>query len=232
MTPERSARLRAALNRRQPDLTVITDFVNKQRNLSALVRNCDAVGIMRLHAVLGQEDYRAYRGTAMGSHRWVAVERHASVSQAITGLSAEGYQILAAHPGEAALDYREVDYTRATALLFGAERRGVSPEARDRVDGFITVPMVGMVESYNVSVAAGIVLAEAQHQRRQAGFYDQCRIDDSTYQRLLFEWAYPDLRAYCEARSLAYPPLDSEGELLEPAAWYAAVRAGTAPRAE
>ena len=74
MTPERIARLREVLDKRQPDLTVVTDFVHKQRNLSAIVRNCDAVGIQSMHAVIGDEDYKAFRGTAMGSHQWVDVE--------------------------------------------------------------------------------------------------------------------------------------------------------------
>ncbi len=52
------------LDHRQPDLTVVTDFVQKQRNLAAIVRSCDSVGIMRVHAVIGDEDYRTYRGTA------------------------------------------------------------------------------------------------------------------------------------------------------------------------
>lgn len=232
MTPERSARLRAVLARRQPDLTLVTDFVNKQRNLSAIVRNCDAAGIMTLHAVLGEEDYRAYRGTAMGSHRWVEVVRHAAATEAIGHLRERGFRVLAAHPGEGARDYRAVDYCRPTAILLGAERRGVSAAAREAVDGFITVPMMGMVESFNVSVASGIILAEAQRQRSEAGLYERCRIDRATYRRLLFEWAYPELRAYCEERGLAYPPIDGEGELVDPPAWYAAVKAGTAPRAE
>ncbi|MBN7795420.1 tRNA (guanosine(18)-2'-O)-methyltransferase TrmH [Parahaliea mediterranea] len=232
MTPERSARLRAVLARRQPDLALVTDFVNKQRNLSAIVRNCDAAGVMQLHAVLGEEDYRAYRGTAMGSHRWVEVVRHDSAGDAIADLQSRGHQVLAAHLGEGARDYREIDYCRPTAVLMGAERRGVSETARAAVDGFITVPMMGMVESYNVSVASGIILAEAQRQRAEAGLYDRCRIDAATYQRLLFEWAHPVVREFCQQRGLAYPPLDADGEIVEPSAWYAAVRAGTAPRCE
>ena len=62
MTPERIARLRSVLDRRQPDLTVITDFVHKQRNTSAIVRVCDAVGIMRLHAVVGDRDGKPQLG--------------------------------------------------------------------------------------------------------------------------------------------------------------------------
>ena len=65
-------RRRHRVERRQPDLTLVTDFVNKQRNLSAIVRNCDAAGIMAIHAVLGEEDYAAgfsiQKGLNSGAH--------------------------------------------------------------------------------------------------------------------------------------------------------------------
>ncbi|RLQ23763.1 tRNA (guanosine(18)-2'-O)-methyltransferase TrmH [Seongchinamella sediminis] len=232
MTPERIARLRAVLDKRQPDLTVITDFVHKQRNLSAIVRNCDAVGIQTVHAVIGDEDYRAFRGTAMGSHSWVDVERHREPLAVLASLKAEGYQVLAAHLGQHTVDYRALDYTRPTAILLGAERRGVSDAALSRVDHCIAIPMVGMVESYNVAVAAGIILAEAQRQRAAAGMYQSPRLDAPTWQRLFFEWGHPKVRDYCRERGLAYPPLDADGEIDNPAAWYARVRAGTAPMEE
>jgi tRNA (guanosine-2'-O-)-methyltransferase len=231
MTPERVARLRKVLDHRQPDLTVVTDFVHKQRNLSAIVRNCDAAGVMRIHAVLGEAEYQAFRGTAMGSHRWVEVQRHHDLAPTLESLLAAGFQLIAAHPGVGAVDYRDIDYTRPTALLLGAERRGLSPQARVRADAEIAIPMVGMVGSLNVSVASGIILAEAQRQRHLAGLYDRPRLDLVTYQRLLFEWGHPQVRDFCEQRGLAYPPLDEEGEIANAAGWYASVRAGTAPRA-
>ena len=230
MTPERLARLRQVLDRRQPDLTVVTDFVHKQRNLSAIVRICDAVGIMRVHAVIGDEDYQAFRGTAVGSHNWVEVLRHRDVGSALLPLREQGLQLVAAHPEPGARDYREVDFTRPTALLMGAERRGLSGEAGRLADCCIAIPMVGMVGSLNVSVAAGIILAEAQRQREAVGCYRRARIDDETYQRLFFEWGHPQVREFCDQRGLAYPPLDAEGEIAEAASWYARVRAGTAAR--
>lgn len=232
MTPERVARLREVLDRRQSDLTVVTDFVHKPRNLSAIVRNCDAVGIAEMHAVIGDEDYRAFRGTAMGSHQWVLVQRHRTVIGALEPLHAAGYQVVAAHPSPQARSYREIDYTRPTALLMGAEKRGVSSDAREHVDHFVTVPMLGMVSSLNVSVAAGIILAEAQAQRLAAGCYAQPRIDSATRERLFFEWGYPELATFCRQRGLAYPPLTAAGDLREPSAWYAQVRAGTARTGE
>lgn len=229
MTPERLARIRKVLDRRQPDLTMVTDFVHKQRNLSAIVRNCDAVGVMQVFAAIGDEDYRAFRGTTMGSHLWVKVTPCGDINDALEPLSAQGVQTVAAHLGDEAIDYREVDYTRPTAIVMGAEKRGLSTAAQ-RVDHCVTIPMVGMVGSLNVSVASGIILAEAQRQRQQAGLYDRRRIDEATYQTLFFQWAHPRLRSFCEERGLRYPELGADGELADAPGWYAQVRAGTAAR--
>ncbi len=224
MTPERIARLRQVLDRRQPDLSVITDFVHKQRNTSAIVRICDGVGIMQMHAVVSEEGYRAFRGTAVGSHNWVDVVRHRSLEDAVSAVQSTSMQILAAHPAENALDYRQADYTRPTCLLLGTERAGLSEEALAAADRCIVVPMMGMVASYNVSVAAGIILAEAQQQREAAGLYDNRRIDDATYQRLFFEWGHPQVRDFCRRRGLDYPALDEEGEIVDAPGWYARIR--------
>lgn len=228
MTPERIERLRRVLDRRQPDLTVVTDFVHKQRNLSAIVRVCDAAGVSTVHPVLGDEDYRAFRGTAMGSHNWVEVRRHTSIEDALAPLAQAGYQLVGADPGPGAIDFRDVDYTQPTAIVLGAERRGLGRETRARLDVPVAIPMVGMVGSLNVSVAAGIILSEAQRQRQAAGLYDSRRLDEATWQRLFFEWGHPRVAAFCRERKLRYPPLDAEGELQRPAEWYAMVRAGRA----
>lgn len=220
MTPERIARLRAVLDRRQPDLTVITDYVHKGRNLSAIVRTADAVGVSDVHCVIGDKDYRNFRGTALGSHRWVQVHRHHAISEPVSMLKERGVQIVVAHLSEHARDFHEVDYTLPTAVLMGNEKEGVSEKAGELADIHITIPMVGMVESFNVSVAAGIILTEAQRQRQLAGYYDQRRLDQQTYDRLFFEWAHPKIKQYCRRNRLQYPDLREDGEIDNPAAWY------------
>lgn len=227
MTPERYQRLRAVLDRRQPDLTVITDNVHKGRNLSAIVRTADAAGIAEMHAVIDDKDYKAFRGTAMGSHSWVAVSRHRDIAALIKELQGDGYQVLAAHLDADSVDYRQPDYTRPTAILLGAEKRGVSAEACALADAHITIPMMGMVQSYNVSVAAGIILSEAQYQRDQQGLYDRPRLDEQTYRQTLFEWAHPQVRDFCRENDLDYPALrEEDGEIAEPAQWYKRIREG------
>jgi tRNA (guanosine-2'-O-)-methyltransferase len=74
--------------------------------------------------------------------------------------------------------------------------------------------MTGMGTSLNVSVAAALLLFEAQRQRAAAGFYDAPRLDAETHARLLFEWVYPKLAALCRRRGVGYPELGSEGEIL------------------
>jgi tRNA (guanosine-2'-O-)-methyltransferase len=184
-----------------------------------------------MHAVVSETDYRAFRGTAMGSHNWVEVEQHRCLADALGAL--EGYQILAAHPAADVLDYRDVDYTLPTALVLGTEKAGLDAAALAAADHCIAIPMCGMVTSYNVSVAAGIILAEAQRQREAAGLYDRCRLTPAEYRRLLFEWAHPRLRDFCQQRGIAYPPMDDNANIVDGAAWYARVRegqeAGTVP---
>ncbi len=224
MTPERFAKLRAILDKRQPDLTVITDYVHKGRNLSAIVRTADAVGISDVHSVIGDKDYRSFRGTALGSHRWVNVHRYTEISQPVKQLKSQGFQVVAAHLSPEAVDFHTIDYTLPTALLMGSEKQGVSDLAGDLADAHITIPMVGMVESFNVSVAAGIILTEALHQRQKAGCYDKQRIDQQTYDRLFFEWAHPKVCEFCRVNNLAYPALRDDGEIDNPSGWYAKMR--------
>ena len=224
MTPQRFSTIQSVLSRRQPDLTVVTDEVHKGRNLSAIVRTCDAVGIGRVHCVEPKQGYRPYRGTALGSHKWVETCLYREVSEPIEALKQSGHQIVVAHLSPRAVDFREVDYTKPTALLMGTERQGVSESGLAIADIEVTVPMVGMVESLNVSVACAVILMEAQRQRQLAGLYDHRRLDDEEYHRTLFRWCQPVLSAYCDKHFLSYPELDHEGDVKNPSQWYKAVR--------
>lgn len=214
MTPERYALLQACLDRRQPDLTVLTDNVHKPHNLSAIVRTCDAVGIFQAHAISADGSVGRHKKTAGGSNRWVDLKVHPSLGGAAAELRSAGHQILAAHLSDSAEDFRAVDYTVPTAILMGSELEGVSAEAAALADRHIVIPMAGMVESLNVSVAAAVILFEAQRQRQAAGLYARSRLPAELRQRTLFEWAYPRVARLCRRRGEPYPPLDADGYLI------------------
>ena len=216
MTPERHRRILRVLERRQPDLTVLLEGVHKPHNLSAIQRTADAVGVLEIHAVAPERPYRGHRKTAMGSEKWVEAHNHADIESAIAHLRGRGFRIVAAHLSGRAVDFRCWDYTAPTALLMGTEKYGVSERALARVDGEVMLPMVGMVASLNVSVAAAVLLYEAQRQRQAAGLYDRPRLSAEEIRRRLFRLGYPRLAARYDALGLPYPRLGEDGTLLDP----------------
>ncbi|MEL7058889.1 MAG: tRNA (guanosine(18)-2'-O)-methyltransferase TrmH [Acidobacteriota bacterium] len=215
MTPRRYARLSAILDRRQPDLTVLLDDLQKAHNVSAVLRTCDAVGVPRVHAISEVEAFRAKATSAAGSQHFVDVEAHASAADALTSLRNDGFAIWAAHLDEAAIDFRAVDYTRPTCIVLGQEGPGPVAELIAGADGTITIPMFGAVESLNVSVANAVLLYEAQRQRVAAGLYDRPRVPAAERQRLLFEWGYRDLARWCREKGYPYPRVGPDGGLLD-----------------
>ncbi len=217
MTPRRFQKIKAVLDRRQPDLTILMEHVHKGHNLSAILRTCDAVGIFEAHAVTPGGRLVSRRKTSGGgSKRWVGISTYGTVAEPAQALKARGFRILAAHLTDRAKDFREVDWTQPTALLLGQEKWGVTPEAEACCDGEVMIPMAGMVASLNVSVAAAVILYEAQRQRQAAGCYDTSRLDPEIYHPTLFEWAYPRLANLCRRQDHPYPDLGDEGELLGP----------------
>ena len=88
----------------------------------------------------------------------------------------------------------------------------------------IIIPMKGMAESFNVSVATAIILSEAQRQRQEAGMYDHSRIDGGIYQTKLFQWCQPIVTQFCDRHGVPYPELDAEGEIIDAPGWYARIR--------
>jgi len=108
MTPERFAKLQRALDRRQPDLTVFMDAVNKPHNLSAIIRTADAVGIQRLHAISEGEAIRRHHMIAGGAKHWVGITLHRSTKAALSVLRAEGHAVIRRAPPALACDWQRV----------------------------------------------------------------------------------------------------------------------------
>ena len=213
MNPERFQKLARALRRRQPDLTVLMERVHKSHNLSAILRNCDAVGVLEAHVIPPEEGLQIHSHTSAGTDKWVRLVRHRTIQAAIEQLKGRGFRVLAANPGPDAVDFREVDYTVPTALMMGAELLGLSDEALALADLRISIPMVGMAQSFNVSVATALLLFEAFRQRDAAQMYDESRIDPEDMERILFEWAYPRIARHCRDRGTPYPSLEQDGGL-------------------
>jgi len=227
MTLKRYARIREMLARRQPDLTVCMEQVHKPHNVSAIIRTADAVGVHEVHAVWPENRMRIMASSAAGSNSWVQVKTHRTIADAVGHLKGQGMQVLATHLSEKSVDFRDIDYTRPTCILMGQEKTGITQEALDLADQDIIIPMIGMVQSLNVSVASALILYEAQRQRQNAGMYARgtSTIDDDDQHRLLFEGSYPVLARVAKQKGLPYPDLNADGEIEADAAWWSTMQA-------
>lgn len=226
MNTQRYARIREMLARRQPDLTVCMEQVHKPHNVSAIIRTADAVGVHEVHAVWPGNRMRTMASSAAGSNSWVEVKTHRTIAEAVTHLKARGMQVLATHLSDRAVDFRDIDYTRPTCILLGQEKTGITREALDLADRDIIIPMTGMVQSLNVSVASALILYEAQRQRQNAGMYhrDNSMLPVDEQQRLLFEGGYPVLARVAKRKGLPYPHVDENGEIVADATWWATMQ--------
>lgn len=222
MNLERYNRIQQVLKARQADLTLCLEEVHKPNNVSAVIRSADATGIHKIHAVWPNE-MRTLSHTSAGARNWVEVDTHDCIEDAITELKAQGMQVLVTNLSETAVDFRDIDYTKPTAIILGSEKVGASEQAKKLADQDIIIPMVGMVQSLNVSVASAVILYEAQRQRQAAGMYDNevSSVDPETIHRLLFERGHPVLAKVAKRKKLPYPPLDEQGQIIADDDWWA-----------
>ncbi|EJL93543.1 tRNA (guanosine(18)-2'-O)-methyltransferase TrmH [Pantoea sp. GM01] len=226
MNAQRFARIQEMLALRQHDLTVCMEQVHKPHNVSAVIRTADAVGIHEVHAVWPSVRMRTMVSASAGSNSWVKVKTHRHIAEAVRHLKDEGMQVLATNLSAKAVDFREVDYTKPTCILMGQEKTGITAEALALADQDIIVPMVGMVQSLNVSVASALILYEAQRQRQNAGMYQRTYslLDEDEQQRLLFEGGYPVLARVAKQKGLPYPHINAQGEVEADASWWATMQ--------
>ncbi len=224
MTPERFQRITNLLDKRQPDLTVCMEQVHKTHNLSAIIRTADAIGIHEIHAIYTTQSRWLSGGRASGSQKWVKVVEQPDTETAIAGFKQQGMQVLATNLSDRAVDFREIDYTKPTALILGQERDGISPAALAHADHHVVVPMYGMVESLNVSVAGALIMYEAQRQRLAAGLYDTPKLSEKIRHQMLFEGGHPIYAELCVRTKTPYPPLDENGQIAADKSWYQLIK--------
>lgn len=188
-TPERRARMERVLAQRQADLTLVLANIHDPHNVSAIYRSCDAFGVPEVHLYYTDTPFPALgKRTSASARKWVDSVRHKDKDSLVNALRGAGRQILVTSCTDAARPLREWDFTRPTAIVMGNEHSGVASELAQCADGELYIPMRGMIQSFNVSVAAAVILAEAARQREAAGMYDAPTYEPDEYARRLEAW--------------------------------------------
>lgn len=188
-TARRQARLRQVLGCRQPDLTLVLANIHDPHNVSAIYRSCDAFGVDKVHLYYTGTPFPTLgRKTSASARKWVESERHTDAGAMLDALRGQGMQVLATSFTERARPLRQWDLARPTAVIMGNEHSGVEEALLGQADGELYIPMYGMIQSFNVSVAAAIILAEAARQREALGLYAAPRMGGEAIEARLRQW--------------------------------------------
>lgn len=162
VTEHRASRLRQVIGDRIGSVTVVVDGLHDPHNGAAIVRSCDAFGVQYFHAIERTEPFAAAHAIARGSQKWVDVRRHDGTASCLAALS--GFTLVATHP-DGDLVPEELAAIPRLALVLGNERHGIAPDLRAACHRAVRVPMIGFVESLNVSVTTAILLHAATRGR-------------------------------------------------------------------
>jgi tRNA (guanosine-2'-O-)-methyltransferase len=189
ITPQRRARIERVLSHRQKDLTLVLANIHDPHNVSAIYRSCDAFGVAEVHLYYTDTPFPALgRKVSASARKWVESVRHATLDSLVAGLRTGKRQLLATSGSAAARPLADWDFTKPTAVIMGNEHRGVDKELAPHVDGELYIPMYGMIRSFNVSVAAAVILAEAARQRMLAGMYARPGYTEEEFAEKLAAW--------------------------------------------
>ncbi len=190
MTEQREKKFLSVLYHRQPSLTVVMEDIHDPHNVSAMLRSADAVGVPEVQLLYINEEFpKLGKKSSASATKWITRRSFKSVEECYAKLHKEGFQIYATHLGKKSTSLYELDFTKKAALVFGNEHRGVSDEAAKLADENFQIPMVGMIQSLNVSVACAVSLYEALRQRVNAGMYDKPSYKKSQLKKLFDEWS-------------------------------------------
>ena len=193
---ERKQRIKEVLTQKQPTLQVMLNNVSNSQNISAIIRSCDGVGVLDFYySTVDNLDLRIHKTITQGTHRWLNRERVEFVDRVefLQQKKKEGFQVLVTHLSEESISFSKVDYTKPTVLVMGNEHDGISDEVLAVADVNIVIPMRGMAQSLNVSVATALILYEAGRQRDEVKMYDEPQLTEEMREKIMEDWIYRDL---------------------------------------
>ncbi len=188
-TKQRIEKVKKVLSKRQSDLRIVMEEVLNTHNASAVVRTCDAAGILYVDIIYhGDDEFPVNEAISTRAEKWLHFTRYSSTRKCLGSLKDRGFQIIGTHLGKNAVSFTDVDYTQPTAVVFGNEADGISEEAQSMADALVSIPMFGMVQSLNLSVSVGIILYEAIKQRQKKGFYKDTRLSQEETEFFTNKW--------------------------------------------
>ncbi|MFP4621526.1 MAG: TrmH family RNA methyltransferase [Bacteroidales bacterium] len=191
VTPERLALFETVLEHRTRFITVVLEDIYQPHNASAVLRSMDCFGVQDAHIIENSNEYRVNPDVALGASKWLNLIKYNqsedNTRSAIHSLRSKNYRIVATTPHKKEVelpDFRIED--GKIALLFGTEMRGLSQIAQDMADEFLSIPMYGFTESFNISVSAAIILYHLKEKLKKSTV--DWKLTEEEKQHIKLEW--------------------------------------------
>jgi tRNA (guanosine-2'-O-)-methyltransferase len=170
---------------------VVLEDIHKAHNANAVLRSCEGFGVQDVHIIENTNRFESSSTISLGAHKWLTLRKYSThdsnVKECFDHLHNQGYTIIATSPHYNSREISDLEVDDKTALVFGTELDGVSEEVIAQCDGFVKIPMVGFVESYNLSVSAAICLHTLSAKLRKKAHDSWC-VSDKEKLQLQVEW--------------------------------------------
>lgn len=189
-TEKRMQRMMEVLSKRQNDIVVVLENVHDPHNVSAVLRTCDAIGVLDIYMIYhsGQKFPQLNNKSSGRVRKWMIVHKFTTVNECFQTLKERGFTIVSTNVEANSKSLYEIDFSQKIALVFGNEHEGITKEVKESSDSVIFIPQVGFAESLNISVACSICLYEAFRQKNILGHYSSPKLDVNEQKNILKIW--------------------------------------------
>ncbi len=168
VTENRQKTFKKVLANRTRHFTLVLEDLYQMHNVSAVIRSADIFGFQDVHIIQKKYQPKLSHAIAKGAEKWLNIVRYEQTQNAISQLKAKGYQIVATTPHTNDVNLPEFDITKPAAFFFGVEKEGLSEQVLNQADVFLKIPMYGFTESFNISVAAAIIMHSVTEKLRNS----------------------------------------------------------------
>jgi len=184
---ERINLMKDKLSHRTSYLTICLENIYQSQNASAVLRSAEAFGIQNVHIVESINQYNVNPDIALGSDKWINIQKHNSAENLVETLRNKGFRIIATTPKKEASSLEEFDLSAGkAAIFFGTELTGLSDYVIDNADEYLYIPMHGFVESLNVSVSAAVTMYTLTRKLRESSL--QWTLSNDEKNVVLLDW--------------------------------------------
>jgi len=172
MTEKRLAKIKRVASLRRKDLTVVLVDLFDPHNAAAIFRTCESFGVQDVYLVFENEKAfdpkRIGKKSSSSANKWLDFHVFTNIEECIGELKIRGFTVVGSVLSEKAKKMGEYIWPIKTALLLGNEHGGLSTQTIEKCDQHVYIPMCGMIQSLNVSVAAGILIADLCGKRKKS----------------------------------------------------------------